>query len=111
MVTEGAFGRLKGRWRILLRKCESKTSELTVAALACMVLHNICIDREDTLPRKLDLTIDPTTNQRRSRAKIRELLQMRECEKIRDGTSHQGLLVRDALAEKLWLEKETGFIA
>lgn len=110
MVTEGAFGRLKGRWRILLRKCESKTSELTVAALACMVLHNICIDRENTLPRKLDLTIDPTSNKRRSRAKIRELLQMRECEKIRD-TSHQGILVRDALAEKLWLEKETGFIA
>ena len=65
-----------------------------------MVFHNICMDREDTLPRKLDLTIDPTTNQRRRRAKIRELLQMRECEKIRD-TSHQGILVRDALAEKL----------
>ena len=51
MVTEGAFGWLKGKWRILLRKCESKTSELKVAALACMVLHNICIDCEDTLPR------------------------------------------------------------
>ena len=110
MVTEGAFGQLKSRWRILLRKCESKTSELTVTALACMVLHNICIDRGDTLPRKLDVTIDPTTNQRRSRAKVRELLQMRECEKVKD-TCHQGSLVRDPLAEKLWLEKETGSIA
>ena len=79
MVTEGAFGWLKGRWRILLRKCESKTSELTVAALMCMVRHNICIDHpEDTLPRKLDLTTGPTTNQRQSQAKIQELLQMRE---------------------------------
>ena len=34
---------------------------------------------------------------------------MRECEKIRD-TCYQGLLVRDALAEKFWLEKETGII-
>lgn len=109
MVTEGAFGQLKGRWRILLRKCESSTSELKIAALACLVLHNICIDLGDTLPRKLDLTIDPVTNQGRSRAKVRELLQMRECEKIRD-TSYQGLLVRDALAEKFWLEKETGII-
>ena len=80
-----------------------------MAALACLVLHNICIDLGDTLPRKLDLTIDPVTNQRRSRAKVRELLQMRECEKIRD-TCYQGLLVRDALAEKFWLEKETGII-
>ena len=24
MVTEGAFGKLKGRWRILSRKCESQ---------------------------------------------------------------------------------------
>lgn len=109
MVTEGAFGQLKGRWRILLRKCESSTSELKIAALACLVLHNICIDLGDTLPRKLDLTIDPVTNQGRSRAKVRELLQMRECEKIRD-TSYQGLLVRDALAEKFWSEKETGII-
>lgn len=109
MVTEGAFGQLKGRWRILLRKCESSTSEVKIAALACLVLHNICIDLGDTLPRKLDLTIDPVTNQGRSRAKVRELLQMRECEKIRD-TSYQGLLVRDALAEKFWLEKETGII-
>lgn len=84
MVTEGAFGQLKGRWRILLRKCESSTIELKIAALACLVLHNICIDLGDTLLRKLDLTIDPVTNQRRSRAKVRELLQMRECEKIRD---------------------------
>ena len=95
--------------RILLRKCESSTSELKIAVLACLVLHNICIDLGDTLPRKLDLTIDPVTNQGRSRAKVRELLQMRECVKIRD-TSYQGLLVRDALAEKFWLEKETGII-
>ena len=109
MVTEGAFGQLKGRWRILLRKCESNTSELKIAPLACLVLHNICIDLGDTFPRKLDLTLDPVTNQRRSRVKVRELLQMRECEKIRD-TCYQGLLVGDALAEKFWLEKETSII-
>lgn len=50
MVTEGAFGRLKSKCRILLRKCESKPSELTVAALACIIIHNIFIDHGDTLP-------------------------------------------------------------
>ena len=41
------------------RKCESNTSELKTAALACLVLDNICIDLRDTMPRKLDMAIDP----------------------------------------------------
>ena len=46
MVTEGAFGQLKGRWRILLRKCESNTSELNIAAFACVILHKILLTLE-----------------------------------------------------------------
>jgi len=49
MVTEGAYGQLKGRWRVLLRKCESSTEVIKVMTLACVVLHNICIDRGDTM--------------------------------------------------------------
>lgn len=33
MVTEGAYGQLKGRWRILLRKCESRADWLHWPAL------------------------------------------------------------------------------
>ena len=43
MVSEGAFGQLKRRWRILLRKNESTPEEVTIITLACMVLHNVCI--------------------------------------------------------------------
>ena len=46
MVTEGAYGQLKGRWRVLLRKCESDSENVRRFALACMVLHNICIAEE-----------------------------------------------------------------
>lgn len=48
MVTEGAYGQLKGRWRVLLRKSESSKEHVRTATLACMVLHNICIDQGDS---------------------------------------------------------------
>ena len=37
MVTEGAFGQLKSRWRVLLRKCESNHEVVRNSTLACMV--------------------------------------------------------------------------
>ena len=107
MVTEGAYGQLKGRWRVLLRKCESSTEEVRIACLACIVLHNICLSRGDTIPKKLDLSVDPTTNEKRESKIIRELLQMRACRKVND-TSKEAGFVRNALVEKLWLEKVTG---
>ena len=109
MVTEGAYGQLKGRWRVLLRKCESRSEDVRTATLACMVLHNICILRKDTIPKKLDLSIDPSTSQRRDREVVRELLQMRACQKMKD-TSKEAGKIRDALVEKLWSERETGDI-
>ena len=47
MVTEGAYGRLKGRWRVLMRKCESRKSTTKKMTLACTVLHNLCINMDD----------------------------------------------------------------
>lgn len=107
MVTEGSYGQLKGRWRVTLRKNESSKDEVKTTTLACMVLHNICNGREETLSRKLDLTLDSVTNQRRDRNRIRELLQMTSCEKIRD-SSKQANANKDALADKLFMEKQTG---
>ena len=42
-MTEGAFGQFKGRWRVLLRGSECSQENTKKAALACVVLHNICI--------------------------------------------------------------------
>ena len=47
MIIEGAFGQLKGRWRVLMRKCESKTYAVKMMTLATIVLHNLCIELED----------------------------------------------------------------
>ena len=58
MVTEGCYGQMKGRWRVTLRRNESSKEEVKTTTLACMVLHNICIDRGETLSKQLDLTLE-----------------------------------------------------
>ena len=45
-----------------------------MATLASMLLHNVCLEQGDTLPAKLDLTIDTFTNEKRDRATIRDVL-------------------------------------
>ena len=107
MVTESAYGQLKGRWRVLFRKNESNKERVRTVTLTCMVLHNICIERGDSIARKLDLSVDPSTQEKRDREEIRKLLQMTDCRSSKD-TSDEAVKVRDALWEKLWVEKETG---
>ena len=105
MVTEGAYGQLKGRWRILYRKCESSPDNVKIYTLACIVLHNICIDRGDTSLRQWDLSKDPQTNKRRPREEVRDLICMRNCRRIADPNS-QACRIREALKQKFWLEKQ-----
>ena len=105
MVTECAYGQLKGRWRILMRKCESLPDEVKMVTLACMVLHNICISKGDLLPRTLDITIDPNTNQRRESSEIRDILHMMNPSRPRD-YEKKATNIRDLLANKFWLEKQ-----
>ena len=57
----------------------------------------------------MDLAVDPKTGNRRDRAAIRELLQMRAC-KIPD-TDTSARLMREGLIEKLWLEKQVGGVS
>ena len=56
MVAERAFGKLKGCWRVLHRKCESSAKEVKIVTLACVVLHSICILHNDQLPEYWELT-------------------------------------------------------
>ena len=104
MVTEGAFGQLKGRWRILLRKCESRPENVKVFTLACVVLHNLCIRCQDVAPRQWDLTKDPSSNKRRDQSEVRELLLMRNCRTVADN-NRNATKIRETLKDKFWREK------
>ena len=42
MVVENAFGRLKGRWRCLLKRIDAQLSNVPNVVASCVTLHNIC---------------------------------------------------------------------
>ena len=79
--------------------------EVKIATLACIVLHIICLEHGDTIPTKLDLTIDPHTNKKRDRNTIRELLNMRNCKQVKD-SSMAANRIRAALTDEMWAEKQ-----
>ena len=76
MVTEWAFGQLKGRWRVLYRNFEACQESLKISILACIILHNICIEKEDLITQNLDFTYDSVTNTKRSSEELRDIFNM-----------------------------------
>ena len=73
MITEGAFVKLKGDLEYCFANVKVKR-KLKIMGLDCVVLHNLCIDKEDIIPRKFDLSYDHVTNKRRDRAELRDKL-------------------------------------
>ena len=47
VVVEHAYGRLKGRWRCLLKRNDVLVDDLPKLVAACCVLHNICGSRDE----------------------------------------------------------------
>ena len=58
VVTENAYGMLKGRWRILFKKIECQLFNLRYIVMACMGLHNLCIEISNPCLPKCRLDVD-----------------------------------------------------
>ncbi|XP_033102402.1 protein ALP1-like [Anneissia japonica] len=54
MVVERAFGQLKGRWRILLRRNDTQLQKVPKLVTACCVLHNFCIQTNEEYNEEWD---------------------------------------------------------
>ena len=66
MVTECAFGQLKGGWRVVCRKCEASQESLKINILACKAQHSNWFEKGDLITQNLDLTYGSVTNRKRS---------------------------------------------
>lgn len=58
VVSEHAYGMLKGRFRILYKKTECSLDNIQVIIMVCIVLHNICIHRNDPCKPRWRLEVD-----------------------------------------------------
>lgn len=105
MVVESAFRQFKSRWRVLCKKWEISKETVKLYALEYILLHNICIEKCETLSLQLDLTIDHTTSRQRDRCKIRVLLQMASCSRAKD-SCRKASSVRNDIALFLWKERQ-----
>ncbi|XP_013407293.1 protein ANTAGONIST OF LIKE HETEROCHROMATIN PROTEIN 1 [Lingula anatina] len=50
MTIENSFGRLKGRWRCLMKRLDVGVSTLAELILTCCILHNICEQEAEGFP-------------------------------------------------------------
>ncbi|CAB3983349.1 Hypothetical predicted protein [Paramuricea clavata] len=80
-------------------------SDVPPLIVACVILHNICIDKGDALSPQLNLTVDPTSQKQRDRDTVRKLLQMRNCPKVKN-TSRKANAICDDIMEYLWSERK-----
>ena len=108
LVTEGAFGRLKSRFRVLFRKYESNKEKVKLYLLSSVVLHNLCIELGDLVPRKFDLTLDHAANKRLSPEEVRNVLALRNTKQknFEINKKSASVAVRNALTKTLWKENK-----
>ena len=111
LVTEGAFGRLKSTFRVLFRKCECDKETVKLYGLACVVLHNLCIERGDLVPRKFDLTLDHASNKRLSPEEVRSVLVLTDTNQKNFKLTRRSAAVRIRNALTKCFYKEKGHVA
>ena len=62
-VVEHAFGRLKGRWRCLLKRNDTTMKYIFQQTAACCILHNLCEMQEEEFEEDWRVELDMDNDQ------------------------------------------------
>lgn len=60
---EHAFGRLKGRWRCLLKRNDTTMKYIIQQTAACCILHNLCEMQEEEFEEDWRVELDMDNDQ------------------------------------------------
>ena len=78
-----------------------------MSVLACIVLHNICIEKKkDCINLSLDLTFDENNNKRKSSEDIRRNFKMVSALNTADTFKGGAASLRNYICEYLWFKKQ-----
>ena len=108
LVTEGALGRLKIKFRVLFCKCEINNETLKLYGLVCVVFHNCWIESSDLVPRKFDFSSDHAPYGRLRLGEVMDALALGSTNQknFEVNQKSQVLKVRKALTANVWKEKK-----
>ncbi len=84
MVIECAFGRLKGRWRLLMKRMDNDLSLVPTIVLAACVLHNMCETLGDDVEDGLPAVVQQPVQHHPQNARADQRRQDRRAREIRD---------------------------
>ena len=100
-----SFWSTKREMATSLQEGEVNQHSLKVHILACIVLHNICIEKRGSISRKLDLPYDKNDNTRKSPEELKRILKMVSSESYLD-TSKGAAILRNNICDYLRSKKK-----
>ena len=72
MCVERAFGILKGRWRVIMKRCEILLQNMPDIVATCVVLHNLYIVKKEGIEEDWIVEAENILNRRIGEGEIRE---------------------------------------
>ena len=77
MCVERAFGILKGRWRVIMKRCEVPLRSMPDIVATCIVLHNLCIMNKEGIEEDWIVEAENKLSRRIDEGGIREGSELR----------------------------------
>ena len=77
MCVERAFGILKGRWKVIMKRCEVPLRSMPDMVATCIVLHNLCIVNKEGIEEDWIMEAENKLSKMIDEGRIREGSELR----------------------------------